>query len=430
MLRRISYGALVVALALNLWAGARLYLASAETAAQDDIYQNLELFTRALERVRQDYVDGADLRYRDLIESALEGMLSSLDPHSEFMDASQFDELREDTEGAFGGVGLVVGVRDEALTVISPMEDTPAFESGVMSGDQIIRIDGRSTERLGLQEAVRLLRGRPGTQVELAIRRPSSGEVMEVAITRAVIKVDTVKDMDGGREFPLIEPGIGYIRLVQFGEQTASELDEALQKSKKAGMEALILDLRGNPGGLLEQAVKVCELFLPAGQVVVTTEGRRPEDKDEYRTRRRGAYKDLTMVLLVNNGSATVVAGERTIGKGSVQKIIPFPSGDALRLTTAKNYSPNRRVIHTIGVQPDIEVILTDEQERARLYRDRGALDVAPEAVREGLQRASDPQLERAIEVLRGLELFGRRMPERRSTGEVAERVEREVSAR
>lgn len=441
-LRRISYGALVLVLALNLWAGARLYLASAETAAQDDIYQNLELFARALEKVRTDFVDGEDLTYQELIQRALRGMLASLDPHSEFMDAAKFDELREDTEGAFGGVGLVVGVRDDTLTVIAPMEGTPGFEAGILSGDEILRINGRSSERLGLQGAVRLLRGRPGTTVDLELRRPSSGEVREVTITRSVIKVDTVKDINGEREFPLLEGDIAYVRIAQFGEQTSEDLEVALNKSRAAGMRSLILDLRGNPGGLLDQAFEVCEKFLPRGQVVVTTEGRRPEDRVEYRTLRRGRFVDLTLAILVNDGSASaseivaaclqdlttngvaqaVVVGERTFGKGSVQKIIPFPSGDALRLTTAKYYSPNRRVIHAVGVQPDVEVILSDEQERAR--RMRGGMEAVPEAMRRKLGPLEDAQLGRAIEVLRGIDLLSRRLPPGSAPREMANRGE------
>jgi carboxyl-terminal processing protease len=447
-LRRLSYGALVVVLALNLWAGARLYLASAETAAQDDIYQNLELFTRALERVRLDFVDGEDLTYRDLIQRALQGMLSSLDPHSEFMDASKFDELREDTEGAFGGVGLMVGVRDDMLTVIAPLEASPGFEAGIQSGDQIVKIDGRSTERMGLPAAVRLLRGRPGTTVELEVRRTSSGELLQVTITRSVIKVDTVTDLNGEREFPLIDGEIGYVRIVQFGERTSEDLEAALKKSRAAGMRALILDLRWNPGGLLDQAFAVSEKFLPRGHLVVTTEGRRPQDRVEYRTSRRGRYVDLTLAILVNSGSASaseivaacmqdhttngvaqaVVVGERTFGKGSVQKIIPFPSGDALRLTTAKYYSPNRRLIHAVGVAPDIEVILSEEQ--ARRVRARGELAATSEGQQQRVEGTPDPQLERAVEVLKGIDLLSRRLPAAAAVREVANREVPAVSAR
>jgi len=431
IIRRISYSALVIALGLNLLVGAHVYWASAETAAKDDIYQNMELFTRALERVRKDYVDGEDLTYRELIQRALRGMLSSLDPHSEFMDVEKFDDLREDTEGKFGGVGMVVGVRDDRLTVISPIEGTPAFEAGIMPGDQIIRIDGRDTDRLGLEEAVRLLRGKPGSEVQVGMLRPSSEEERSITLVRAIIQVETVKGLDGSREFSLLEDGMGYIRIVQFGERTSSELDGALRELDKQGMKSLVLDLRSNPGGLLDQAYEVCERFLPRGQVVVTTEGRRPEDRSEYRTLRRGRYSDLTLAVLVNGFSASaseivaaclqdcttngvahaVIVGERTFGKGSVQKIIPFPSGEALRLTTAKYYSPNRRVIHTVGVQPDIQVAISPEQERARLLRAGGAMEGLPDVMREEIESQSDPQLNQAREVLRGIELFARRMP-------------------
>jgi carboxyl-terminal processing protease len=440
IMRRLSYGALTLALILNLWVGARIYMASAETAATDDIYQNMELFTRALERVRKDYVDGEDLTYRELIQRALRGMLSSLDPHSEFMDVRKFDELREDTEGSFGGVGMVVGVRDEILTVLSPMENTPAFKAGIMPGDQIIKIAGQTTESLGVQEAVGLLRGKPGSSIDLVMRRPSTGEERELTLERAVIQVDTVKDQNGSSKFEPIEAGIGYVRIVQFGEQTSTELDEALKKLSAQGMKSLILDLRSNPGGLLEQAYEVCERFLPRGQLVVTTEGRRAEDRSEYRTLRRGRYSDLTLAVLVNPNSASaseivaaclqdsttngvahaVLIGERTFGKGSVQKIIPFPSGDALRLTTAKYYSPNRRVIHTVGVAPDIEVRMTETQERARLLRAGGALEGMPDSVQEELRNTPDPQLDRALEVLRGIELFSRRTPGKPDTSVIA----------
>jgi carboxyl-terminal processing protease len=432
IIRRISYSALMIALALNLLVGAHVYWASAETAAKDDIYQNMELFTRALERVRKDYVDGADLTYRELIQRALRGMLSSLDPHSEFMDVEKFDDLREDTEGEFGGVGMVVGVRDEQLTVISPIEGTPAFEAGILSGDQIIRINGRDTKRLGLEEAVRMLRGEPGSEVEVGMRRPSSEEERSISLVRAVIHVETVKGLNGSSEFSLLEDGMGYVRIIQFGERTSLELDAALRELSKQGMTSLVLDLRSNPGGLLEQAYEVCERFLPRGQVVVTTEGRRAENRSEYRTLRRGRYSGLNMAVLVNGYSASaseivaaclqdcttngvanaVIVGERTFGKGSVQKIIPFPSGEALRLTTAKYYSPNRRVIHTVGVEPDIDVAITPAQEQARLLRAAGALQGLPDKMLEEIEGQKDPQLDRAREVLRGIELFAQRMPE------------------
>jgi carboxyl-terminal processing protease len=248
---------------------------------------------------------------------------------------------------------------------------------------------------------------------------------------RDTVKVSTVYDLNGGTEFAPIDGGIGYIRLSQFGEHTGQELEEALRKQEKQGLQSLILDLRDNPGGLLDQAVEVCKKFLPRDQIVVTTEGRQPEDRSEFRTTRRGRFAGVTLAVLVNRGSASaseivaaclqdsttngaahaVIIGERTFGKGSVQKIIPFPTGDALRLTTAKYYSPNRRVIHTVGVLPDIVIELSAQEEEARLARARRRFDGSAGNGRDRIAELSDPQLDRAIEVLKGIQLLGNRMP-------------------
>src|ERR1044071_1142432 len=256
MKKRLLYGLLLTALALNLLLGARVYSSYAQAGEKDDAYQNIELFTRVLERVRKDYVDGDKVSYKDLIYAALKGMLNSLDPHSEFMEADKYNELKNDTEGLFGGVGSVISLRDNALTVIWPMEDPPAFKAGILTGDRIVKIEGRSTEKLSLPEAVKRLRGTPGTDVNISVLRPSTGQGRDLQLTRAEIKVDTVKDVNSRREFPLDDDKIGYIRLTQFGEQTSSELEDALKKLDKQGMQALILDLRNNPGGLLDQAAK------------------------------------------------------------------------------------------------------------------------------------------------------------------------------
>ena len=430
MKKRILYSLLLTALTLNLVLGARLYFSYAQAGEKDDVYQNIELFTRVLERVRKDYVDGDKVPYKDLIYAALKGMLNSLDPHSEFMDAEKYSELKNDTEGLFGGVGIVIGVRDNFLTVISPMEDTPAFKAGVLSGERIIKIEGKSTEKLSLPEAVKRLRGAPGTDVSITLLRPSSGQVRDLKLTRAEIKVDTVKDIDGKREFPLSDDKIGYIRLTQFGEQTSAELEEALKKLDKRGMQALILDLRNNPGGLLDQAAKVCEKFLPKSQLIVSTEGRHSEDRAEYRSSGRGAHPTLPLAILVNIGSASaseivagclqdttatgasraIIIGEQTFGKGSVQKILPLQDGSALRLTTAKYYTPSHKVIHAKGITPDIIVPMTEEEEEALiLRRNLGGIETLPEDQREKVINAHDVQLERAMDVLRGIALYAKR---------------------
>jgi len=258
----------------NLLIGTRIFLRSAQGAEKDSAYPNLELFSYVMEKVRKDYVDGQKLTYQDLVYGALKGMLNTLDPHSEFMEPEKYKELQNDTQGAFGGLGIVVSIKDNFLTVVAPMEDTPGFKAGILSGDRIVKIDGKSTERMSLPDAVKNLRGDSGTDVTLTILRPSSNQVKDYKLTRRVINVDMVKDINGKKEFPLSGNKIGYVRLVQFGEKTSDDLEAALKTLKREGMQGLVLDLRWNPGGLLEQAVDVCEKFLPRGQLVVSTEGR------------------------------------------------------------------------------------------------------------------------------------------------------------
>ena len=275
-LRRGGPGAL-----RNFLIGARLYLRAAE---KDSVYPSLELFSYVMEKVRKDYVDGQKLSYRELVYGALKGMIGTLDPHSEFMDPEKYRELQSDTQGAFGGLGIIVSVKDNFLTVVVPMTDTPASRAGILSGDRIVKIDGRSTDKMAQDEAVKSLRGEPGTDVRLTILRPSSNQFKDYKLTRGVINVDMVTDLNGQKEFPLDENKIGYVRLIQFGEKTSEELEIALQRLKKQGMQGLVLDLRWNPGGLLEQAVDVCEKFLPKGQLVVTTEGRNPAQDSRPRS--------------------------------------------------------------------------------------------------------------------------------------------------
>src|SRR5437763_1737027 len=445
MKRRFLYSLLLTALTLNLLLGARLYFSYAQAGEKDDVYQNIEMFIRVLERVRKDYVDGDKLTYKELIYSALKGMLNSLDPHSEFMDAEKYNELKNDTEGLFGGVGIVISVRDNFLTVVAPMEDTPAFKAGILTGDRIIKIEGKSTERLSLPDAVKRLRGAPGTDVNITVLRPSSGQVRDIKLTRAEIKVDTVKDINGKREFPVGEDKVGYVWLTQFGEQTVSELEDALKKLDKQGMQALILDLRGNPGGLLDQAAKVCEKFLPKNQLIVSTEGRHAEEHSEYRSSGRGAHPTLPLAILVNNGSASaseivagclqdttatgasraIISGEQTFGKGSVQKILPLGDGSALRLTTAKYYTPSHKVIHEKGITPDIVVPMSVEEEEALfLRRSPGGIESLPEDQRERVLNVHDVQLERAMDVLKGITLYAKRASaSERSPGKKSEKV-------
>jgi len=426
MKRRLIYGLVIVALLLNLVIGARIYLSSANAAEQkDSVYPNLELFTSVLEKVRAEYVDGQDLTYHDLVYDALRGMINSLDPHSEFMDPQEYQELQSDTEGAFGGLGLVVTMKDHYITVVTPMDGTPGFRAGILPGDRIVKINGLSVERLSLQEAVEKLRGRPGTQVTMTIQRPSSGLTKDITLTRAIITQDMVKDINGSQEFPLGPDKIGYIRIAQFGDHTSSELETALKKLKAQGMKALILDLRGNPGGLLDEAVSVCSKFLPHGQVVVTTEGRDPGEDTTRRADGHGdELKGMPIVVLVNLGSASaseivtgclqdlhraIILGEKTFGKGSVQSIFPLDDGSALKLTTAKYYTPSHRVIQEHGITPDIIVPMTEEEDGALILKSMpgGLASLSPEE-RAQVEKIQDVQLERAEDLLKGMLLYSK----------------------
>ncbi len=428
MKRRVIYGFLAIALTVNLIIGARVFLSSAQAAEKDSAYPSLELFSYVMEKVRKDYVDGQNVSYQDLVYAALKGMLNTLDPHSEFMEPEKYKELQNDTQGAFGGLGIVVSMKDNFVTVVAPMDDSPGFKAGILSGDRIIRIDGKSTEKMSLQDAVKTLRGDPGTEVHLTVFRPSSSQVQEFKLTRSVINIDMVKDINGKKEFPLSENKIGYVRLVQFGEKTSEDLETALRTLRKEGMQGFILDLRWDPGGLLEQAVDVCEKFLPRGQLVVTTEGRNAaQNSSRYANGHGDELKGMPMVVLVNQGSASaseivagclqdvkraIILGDKTFGKGSVQSILPLQDGSALRLTTAKYYTPSHKVIHEQGITPDIPVTISDEDDRdIQLQRSPGGLESLSDKDRERVNNTHDIQLERAMDLLKAITTYTERAP-------------------
>jgi len=435
MKRRLIFGTVIAVLAVNLFIGARVYSNSTDSAPKDSVYPNMKLFSEVMEKVRRDYVDGTNLTYQDLVYGALKGMINELDPHSEFLDPDKYKDLQSDTEGHFGGLGIVIAMKDNFVTVVAPMEDTPGFKAGIVSGDRILKINGKSTENMTLPDAVKILRGDPNTDVSISIMRPSSGQLKDYNLTRAVINVDMVKDINGKKEFPLGENKIGYIRLVQFGAKTSDDLEVALNKLKGQGMQALIIDLRWNPGGLLDQAVEVCEKFLPRGQLIVSTEGRNSGQDSKHRASGRGdELHGMPVVVLVNLGSASaseivsgclqdlhraIILGEKTFGKGSVQSIIPLDDGSALRLTTAKYYTPSHKVIHEVGITPNIVVPTTeDEDHDIRLQLTPGGVESLDQKERDRIKAAHDPQLERANDLLKGIMLYTDR-----STGKSSDKM-------
>ncbi len=415
--KRLMYAVLGGVLVVNLYLGAQLYLHSAEADSREDVYRNMETFTRVLEIVRRNYVDESKINYDELIDSALKGMLGRLDPHSEYMDGKRFQAMQSDTRGEFGGVGVVVSIRNNLLTIVAAMDDTPGARAGLVAGDQILKVEGKATERMSLEEVVEQLRGRPGTKVTFSVRRPSTDEVREVSVLRAVIKVQTVRDLDGGAKYSLLPDKIGYVRMASFGDQTSADFDTALARLDQLGAKALVLDLRDNPGGLLDQSVLVAERFLPKGQLVVSTEGRFPGDIEKHLADGKVKSRDYPVVVLVNSGSASAseivagclqdlkraqLVGQKTFGKGSVQSILPLQNGAALRLTTAKYYTPSHRVIHEAGILPDHIVEMSADQMRdLMLKRSPGALESLPEAERKRVSAVKDTQLDKALEVLR-----------------------------
>ncbi len=407
-------------LLLGVLSGIRAQEAELGKNEEDNGYSQISIFAKAIELIRQDYVDGNKTNYHDLVTAAMKGMLSSLDPHSQFMDPNDFRDMQDDTRSRFNGLGIEVSMKNGLPTVVTAMEDTPAAKAGILSGDQILRINGVSTERMDLQDAINVLRGPAGRKVTLTLLRPSTKEIKDYSLERAEIKVQSVK---GARLLDAELTGpfrIAYIRLIQFNEPTAEELSKALDELQKQGMQALILDLRNNPGGLLNSAVDVCAQFLPPNTKVVSTEGRVASQQHDYAT--SGAKKErpnFPMALLINEGSASgaeivsgalkdlhraILVGETTFGKGSVQNVMQLPDGSAVRFTTAKYYTPGKQVIQGNGVAPNIQVAMTPEQERV-LFALRNAENVKPEDERT-IIKAKDPQMLRAIDALKGVMIY------------------------
>ncbi len=335
------------------------------------IYQELKLFSEVLSIVRNQYVDEDKVKdSKKLIYGAITGLLNSLDDsHTRFMKPEFYKEMQLETTGSFGGLGIEIGIKDEQLTVISPIEETPAYIAGIKGGDKIVEIEGESTKDIDLFEAVHKLRGTKGTPVTITISREGVIEPFKVTIIRDIIKIKCVKSTI------LPQGNIGYIRITTFNQNTCEELDTAITKINGAGCQNLILDLRNNPGGLLESAVSVTSKFLPAQTLIVTTRGRNISQQSEYRVPSNGIHFSGKLIVLINGGSASgseivagaiqdtkrgVLVGVKSFGKGSVQSVITLGDESGIALTTAKYYTPSGRCIHGIGIDPDIIVEPTE----------------------------------------------------------------------
>jgi len=337
-------------------------------AGTEEAYKNIEVLTEVLRKIEKNYVEGADPQ--KLIYGAIKGMVGTLDPHSFFMSPDEYKELMIETKGSFTGVGIEITIRNNVLTVVSPIEGTPAFEAGIKAGDQIIKIDDRATKDFSIMETVKAIRGPKGTKVRLTIRREEAEKPIEFVITRDVIPIRSVRSL-------LLPHGIGYVRILNFQSNTGKELSKALRELEgKEGLKGFVLDLRTNPGGLLSQAVEVADEFLDSG-VIVSIKGREQQEEKTY-AQSGDCIRGYPIVALINGGSASaseivagalqdnkraLILGTTTFGKGSVQTLFPLSDGSGLRLTTALYYTPNGRSIQASGIAPDIEVAFVAPKE-------------------------------------------------------------------
>jgi carboxyl-terminal processing protease len=415
---------LIVFLLLGAVSLGRIEVAKVDAASN---YQELQLFTDVLTIVQRSYVE--EVSIKDLVYGAIEGMLASLDPHSGFMSPEIYKEMKVDTRGEFGGLGIEISQRDGVLTIVSPIEDTPASRAGLQSGDHILKIEDEYTKDMEIMEAVQLMRGAPGTKITITIMRPDFEKPQAFTLEREVIKVQSVKSKT-------LESGFGYVRLAQFQERSGDDLAKALEQLRQengGSLQGLVLDLRNNPGGLLDQAVEVADTFLAQG-LIVYTQGREADAQMEFSAVQRGTEPDYPMVVLINGGSASaseivagalqdhgraVIMGVQSFGKGSVQTIIPLSDDSGLRLTTAKYYTPNGTSIQARGIVPDIEVQQSEikevqefdhfrEKDLKNHFNTESNADQSAHAEATSLDEETrkDFQLMRALDLLKGWRIF------------------------
>ncbi len=433
MFQRINYSnrKLLLFILIVSILGALIGIASNRkvSAITDDVYEDLRVFTDVFTHLQKDYVE--ETEDRTLIYGAIRGMLNTLDPHSSFMPPEVYREMQMETKGKFEGLGIVIEKKNGLLMVVSPIEDTPAFKAGIQSGDNIIKIDGEPTKNISLNEAAMKMRGPRGTDVTITIMRKGFAKPKDITIVRDIIPLRSVR-------YEVLEKEIGYVRISQFNERTASDFEKALQKLNvlsKAPLKGLIVDLRNNPGGLLDQAVKVADKFIASG-VIVSIEGRNKEQKMKFTAHKSGTLENYPLVVLVNGGSASgseilagalqdhgraLILGTQTFGKGSVQTIFPLKDGSGLKLTTARYYTPSGRSIQAMGITPSIIVPYSETAEPELKAQPRPPtekdLERHLEGMEEGMEEREpkegkkevlDSQLERALQILRSWEIFQR----------------------
>ena len=406
------------------------------SALSNQMYEDLKVFTDVIGLIQKDYVE--ETKSKDLIQGAIKGMLETLDPHSAYMPPTMFKEMQEETKGRFEGLGIEITLKDGILTVVSPIEGTPAFRAGVMAGDQIIKIDGETTKNFTLVDSVKRLRGPRGTKVTITIMREGLPKSKDFTLVREVIPVRSVRH-------ELLEKTYGYVRISQFQEKTDGDFEKAmkaLEEESKGALKGLVLDLRNNPGGLLDQAVKISDRFIDSG-IIVSIDGRREEAKQKWPAHPDGTATRYPLIVLVNGGSASgaeivagaiqdhgrgILVGTQTFGKGSVQTIIPLKDGSGLRLTTARYYTPSGRSIQAKGIVPDIIVKPSRPEEEKEKEKEsvtpkfpaekdleRHLMDVEKGAAKEKEKpkkeevkekKPVDHQLERALELLKSWDIF------------------------
>lgn len=358
-LRKSTYFVVGIMLGLTLAIGHSVYALKDD---QDIPFEDLQAFTEVLSRIKSDYVEGVD--DKSLIEDAIRGMLNGLDPHSAYLNVSEFADLKIGTTGKFGGLGIEVSMENGFVKVISPIDDTPAARAGVQAGDLIIKLDDKQVKGMTLNEAVKIMRGKPNTDIRLTIVRQNEPKSLVITITREIIRVQSVKNR-------MLEPGYGYVRITNFQSRTATDLLKAISDlQKEATLEGLILDLRNNPGGVLTGAVKVSDAFINDG-LIVYTEGRIDDSSHRYPATPGDSLNGAPMVVLINGGSASaseivagalqdhnraIIMGTKSFGKGSVQTIQELRNGSAVKLTTARYFTPNGRSIQARGIIPDISL--------------------------------------------------------------------------